>query len=485
MNVPNERRQLQLVRLKKAVAFVYDYLENPNEDLARYPTNVIHHLCDALELLSDYYTDDDLTALRNSETHLIEIEEEHFITEGVVELGLGQSIDQLISAISAIRSNYDDAAVQEASPGPSDNIGRIAHSEIEDVPDISAALREGARLSEITGVTIESINVDARKGLFIDVGLKVVIDKIKIVLVDLSTHIALLSAEILSKVIRSEWLSRLWNKFSRLTGVLLEMIESAGDALGALKTPLENIAASSRQLTKRVGAVISAVKTRLKQISPERDPQNPRERVLQELKNQEFSSPTEQTNKHTPDRLDNSEDYFAVLFVEICGSINWKLEEWTNFSDFKRDFVPPILTKHEGIFSNLTGDHFQVAIFQNVNDAIYCAFMIQDTLRGFELESRAGINYGSVYTRYNETGDDIVIEGEPIIYAEALANHAVPSEIMVSNSVRYQQSIDHSRFSFEQMPDSIYIGLSRVSSGLIQRDSEYYSVARKDFSTSN
>jgi class 3 adenylate cyclase/pimeloyl-ACP methyl ester carboxylesterase len=122
----------------------------------------------------------------------------------------------------------------------------------------------------------------------------------------------------------------------------------------------------------------------------------------------------------------------TVLFTDIVGSTDRAAQlgdgRWRDLLDRHDKSVRAEIGRFRGREVNTMGDGF-VASFESPGRAIECALAIRGTLKGFDIDVRAGIHTGEIELR----GSDVA--GLAVHIGARVAGLAGPGEVLVSGSV--------------------------------------------------
>jgi adenylate cyclase len=95
----------------------------------------------------------------------------------------------------------------------------------------------------------------------------------------------------------------------------------------------------------------------------------------------------------------------------------------------RREIIDPLVTEHDGRIFKTTGDGL-LAEFPSTVQALRCAIVVQERVRGGELQLRIGVHQGDVVVE----GDDLL--GDGVNVAARLEGLAEPGGICISGRVR-------------------------------------------------
>jgi class 3 adenylate cyclase len=122
----------------------------------------------------------------------------------------------------------------------------------------------------------------------------------------------------------------------------------------------------------------------------------------------------------------------TVLFTDIVGSTERAARlgdrRWRDLLDRHDQNVRTQIERFRGREVNTVGDGF-VATFDSPGRAIACALAIRDTLKGSEIDVRAGVHTGEIEIR----GDDVA--GLAVHIGARVSAIALPGEVLVSGAV--------------------------------------------------
>ena len=123
----------------------------------------------------------------------------------------------------------------------------------------------------------------------------------------------------------------------------------------------------------------------------------------------------------------------TVLFTDIVGSTERASRigdrAWTHLVEQHHAIVREELARYRGREIDTAGDGF-LAVFDGPGRAVHCAQAIVATVRGLDLEVRAGVHTGEVELMGERIG------GIAVHIGARVAAHAGPSEVLVSATVR-------------------------------------------------
>jgi pimeloyl-ACP methyl ester carboxylesterase len=123
----------------------------------------------------------------------------------------------------------------------------------------------------------------------------------------------------------------------------------------------------------------------------------------------------------------------TVLFTDICGSTATASalgdREWRAIVERHHAVVRAMLGRYRGVEVDTAGDGF-FATFDGPARAIYCARDIVEAVRPLGIEIRAGVHTGECETIDGKVG------GMAVVIGARVGSLAVPSEVLVSQTVR-------------------------------------------------
>jgi class 3 adenylate cyclase len=123
----------------------------------------------------------------------------------------------------------------------------------------------------------------------------------------------------------------------------------------------------------------------------------------------------------------------TVLFTDIVGSTERASRigdrAWTHLVEQHHAIVREELARYRGREIDTAGDGF-LAVFDGPGRAVHCAQAIVASVRGLDLEVRAGVHTGEVELMGERIG------GIAVHIGARVAAHAGPSEVLVSATVR-------------------------------------------------
>jgi class 3 adenylate cyclase len=164
--------------------------------------------------------------------------------------------------------------------------------------------------------------------------------------------------------------------------------------------------------------------------------------------------------EHELDQIKN----FCVLFIDLKGFSEWQSDEATEKLSLFRGLLKPILAKWKADYPNMEGDSLR-ATFRLVEQALDCAWMIQDVLTAAGFEVRIGIDRGQISIVHNEVTEQSDIEGHAVNMAARLESMANPGQIYVSERIKVHADKVGTQYEFIPIEAELPKGIGSHKAG--------------------